>query len=493
MRRTWIRSELLLALGLGLAVAPPAAGDTLHPSELTYLGAFKLPQVTTPEPAVWDWGGQAMTFFPDGDPGGGDDSFPGSLFATGLDTENWVSELSIPAPSLSRDLGTLPDATTLQPFADVRDGLFALFTELPRVGIEYLPPQGDQASEQLHLAWGQHFHDDPDLNIEPTHAWCDLDLELPHTQGAWWIGDQATADDGFIYSVNDYVFALPEAWAAAHVGGRTLASGRFRDGGWSGMGPSLVAYGPWLDGSPPGTAPPPETELSYRNLLLYSHTRGDDPTDHRLEGYSHADGWNGGAWLTAEGKSAVVFAGSKGSGYTWYGYYTPEGLPPPPLFGEGAPCPYLVGEIMCWQPDGVTPCTEEEIHGCDGADVDEESRGWWSSRFDAQLLYYDPADFAAVAAGTMEPWEPQPYALRDLDDHLFLNATQPDVTVYIGHGNQRHSRLGAPAYDRNRGLLYVLELFADDYRPLVHVFRLTTGAIFADGFESGDTSAWTTP
>ncbi|MCP3912435.1 MAG: hypothetical protein GY713_15940, partial [Actinomycetia bacterium] len=90
MRRTWIRSAHLLILGLALAAVAPAGADTLHPSELIYLGAFKLPQVSTPEPAVWDWGGQAMTFYPAGDPGGSDDGYSGSLFATGLDTENWV-------------------------------------------------------------------------------------------------------------------------------------------------------------------------------------------------------------------------------------------------------------------------------------------------------------------------------------------------------------------------------------------------------------------
>lgn len=494
MRLCTLRSPasglLVLSIGLGLGSLPSStvADDRLQPSDLTYLGAFKLPEVSTGLPAVWDWGGQAMTFYPGGDPGGGSDGFPGSLFATGLDTENYVSEISIPAPSTSRNLAALNAATTLQPLTDVRAGLFASFVELPRVGIEYVPAQAGQFSGHLYLAWGQHFHDDPGLNIGPTHARCDLDLDVPATEGAWWIGDATTAAQGFIYSVNGYLFSIPDAWADAHVGGRKLATGRYRDGGWSGRGPSLIAYGPWLDGLAPGTPPPPDDELSYRTLLLYSHTRGDDPGSYRLNGYSHADSWFGGAWLTAGSKSAVVFAGTKGAGYTWYGFSTADGLAAPPLYGEGAPCPYRVGEIMCTQPDGVTPCTAQELALCESEAVDPASRGWWASRFDAQLLFYDASDLAAVAAGTMQPYEPQPYASLDVDEHLFLNATQPDVTVYIGRGDQRHTRLGEPAYDRANGLLYVPELFADGYRPLIHVFQVSL--IFRDGFESGTTQVW---
>jgi hypothetical protein len=467
----WLR--WLLPLLVVLSVATTTSGgvaERLGPSQLVYLGAFRLPEVTSESPAVWDWGGQAMTFFPAGDPGGGTDGSPGSLFVTGLDTDNWVSEIGIPHPSLSRNVEELPAAVTLQPLADVRDGLFATFTELPRAGLEYLPAQAGQSAGLLHLAWGQHFHEEPGVTIAPTHAWCGLDLAHPDTQGPWWIGTVAANEAGFIYSINDYLFAIPDAWADGHLGGRRLATGRFRDGGWSGMGPSLIAYGPWLDGDPLGAAPPPNAELSCIPLILYSSTL--EAGDHRLTGYSNADAWTGGAWITSGSRSAVIFAGTKGSGYTWYGFFTPEGVDPPPLFGEGAPCVYTVGDIMCVRPDGETACTQEDMLPCSGASTTQASRGWWASRFDAVLLFYDPDDLAAVAAGSLEPYQPQPYAILEIDEHLFLNATMPDVTMYNGYGDQRRGRLGAVAFDRGSGLLYVLEQFADEYRPLVHVWRV---------------------
>jgi len=37
---------------------------------------------------------------------------------------------------------------------------------------------------------------------------------------------------------------------------------------------------------------------------------------------------------------------------------------------------------------------------------------------------------------------------------------------------QRRNRIGDVAYDRANGLLYILELFADGAKPVVHVWRV---------------------
>ncbi|HPR64164.1 MAG TPA: hypothetical protein PK014_08060 [Thermoanaerobaculia bacterium] len=463
---------LYKSLFLFMAIPTILFGGRLQPSDLVYLGAFRLPEVTTEYPETWDWSGEAMAYFPHGDPAGASDGFPGSLFATGLDSENLVSEFSIPVPLVTRNVQSLPMAVTLQPFSDVRESLFSMFVELPRVGMVYLPAQQGQSEGLLYLAWGQHYHEEPGVTVAPTHAWCGTDLSHPDTQGAWWVGTQAENNSGFIYRVNDYLMAIPDGWASSNTGGRSLATGRFRDGGWSGMGPNLYAIAPWLEGAPVGSPPAPNTEMSYVPLLHYSVV--GDEEGHTLNHYSHADSWTGGAWIQSGGNDAVLFTGTKGSGYNWYGFYTPAGTDPPPLYPEGAPCVYMVGDFMCTQPDGQTTCTAEDIAPCEGAAVETQSRGWWSSRFDAKILFYDPADLARVAAGTMEPWEPQPYAVLDIDDRLFLNADMADVTMYNGFDDQRKNRLGSPAYDAERNLLYVMEVFADDYRPVIHLWRVNT-------------------
>ncbi len=54
----------------------------LHPDDLTYLGAFRLPDCGE-RLSTFAYGGEAMTFNPGGDPSGPPDGFPGSLFVMG--------------------------------------------------------------------------------------------------------------------------------------------------------------------------------------------------------------------------------------------------------------------------------------------------------------------------------------------------------------------------------------------------------------------------
>jgi hypothetical protein len=424
----------------------------LRPEDLAYEGAFRLPEREpgAPDAEGWEYGGQALAYWPGGDPTGDEDGHPGSLFGTGHDVWNFVSEIAIPAPSASRNLDALPVAVTLQGFHDVRGGLFDGLDEMPRVGLEALPPLGEQSSPHLYLAWGQHLHGgEGERSYTPSHAWCELDLAEPATQGAWWIGDAP------LFSVNGYMFEIPEPWAAV-LGGARLATGRYRDGGWSGMGPALFAVAPWLAGNPPA----PGTRLDAQTLLLYS--TWEDEERQTLAGYHDADEWEGGAWVTAGDRAAVVIVGTKGGGdYWWYGSYSPA--------GDGAPCPFDGGddETFCFEADG-TACAPEVAVQCTGYVA--ESRGWWSSRFDAQFLFYDPAALLAVAGGLSPPHAPQPYTVLDVDEHLFLSETA--YTIPFGPGDQHRLRLLEAAYDRERGLLYVIEPFADGAKPVVHVWRV---------------------
>ena len=71
----------------------------------------------------------------------------------------------------------------------------------------------------------------------------------------------------------------------------------------------------------------------------------------------------------------------------------------------------------------------------------------------------------------MQTWEPQPYASLDIDDHLYLNPAGIEIEM-LGAGAQRRYRIGDVAFDRANGLVYVLELFAEDAKPVVHVWRV---------------------
>ncbi len=434
-----------------------ASQELLQPEDITYLGAFRLPGGED-RPLTFAYGGNAMTFRPDGDSAGSGDGHPGSLFLSGHDRLPYgelpdggqLAEVTIPAPVESRDLAVLPTASFLQDFHEVTDGLFADLDEIPRMGLQYLSGPG---GARLHLAWGQHLQEEV-----PSHACLALTLADPRPRGPWFIGQQSA------YGVNGYLFEIPGAWADTHTSGRALATGRYRDGGWSGMGPALFAYVPWTDTS--GTLAAPHSRLDETTLLLYeSSTNTDDVVSHTLRGYQHADEWEGGAWLTtASGKSAVVFAGTKGTGAKyWYGWIHPGGPDLPCVETE------LVDEFTVCRLDTGEACPPQDLRGCSGHN---DYRGWWSSRFEAQMVFYDPADLARVAAGSAASHEPQPYATLSLDEYLLLAPPEWELEM-LGRGVQRRMRIGAVAFDRDSGLLYVLELYADEAKPLVHVFRVS--------------------
>jgi hypothetical protein len=438
----------------GTAVIP---AGLVQPSDLVYQGAFRLPDGSS-DAQSFGYGGNAMTFNPDGNPSGPADGFPGSLFIMGHDRMaygempdgNQVAELSIPVPVISSQLSQLPVAGFLQDFHDVAAGYFTTMEEIPRVGMEYL--DAPATGPKIHIGWGQHM---PPDGSPATHGWFDPDLDDPDFQGTWYIGNQN------INSVNGYMFAIPAAWADSHTGGRPLATGRFRDGGWSGMGPTLFAYRPW---QADGSAPTSGTRLQETVLLLYESTLNTADIVRCLDGYQNPDEWEGGAWITtSSGKTAVLVAGTKATGTKyWYGWVNPA--------GAHLPCVdvHLIGQMLvCRLADG-TSCPLEDFSGCEGHN---DYRGWWSTRFDAQFILYDPADLARVAAEQMESWEPQPYANVDIDDHLFFNPPGWEADN-LGTGPQRRFRIGAVAYDRGSDLLYVLEMFGDEDKPVVHVWQV---------------------
>ncbi|MFH1357223.1 MAG: hypothetical protein ABII18_08850 [bacterium] len=454
----------------------------LSSDNIVYLGAFRLPVSAEETPNTFSWGGRAMTHYYNGDPTSSDIT-PGSLIVAGVDDESpgseyrssYYAEVSIPVPVISDDLTSLPTATLLQNFTDLRDDdLYEedLRFELVKAGIQVLPPQGDQTADTLYMTWGQHIQDeegpdncaiDGDASCVPSQTWRvmgdDGELDANQTQGPWWV------EDGPLYGVNDYLFDIPENWADEYVGGRLLATGRFRDGGQGSQGPVLIAIGPWLEGNPPAA----DTTISAVPLLYYSTF---PTTTDWLDDYQHPDEWAGGAWLNTTNGAAVIFVGTKGSGANyWYGWqYCP---------GNYVPCiePEDIGGPGCFTADGSACNLSDDYYcACDDVSCDEDchgGRGWWTQEFESQIIFYDPDDFAAVATGTLDSDAPQPYTSMNIDDVLFL-ATPASATQDYGEDEQRRYRIGAVAYDRTNNLLYVTELLGDEEneQPVVHVWQV---------------------
>lgn len=477
--------------------APDLPAGLVRPEDVVYRGAFRLPFVGE-APNDFAYGGEAMTFNPNGDPTGAADGYPGSLFIAGaaVDADEWdcvgddcelvsvvrgslVAEVQIPAPDLSRNTAELDVAGILQGFHDIRGDRYPTVGELsyfqiPKLGIEFLPPQGGQSSARLYMTWGQHLVSEGEEGWVAPLSWCDLDLSDPQTQGAWWVGDQ------HLFNVTDYLFEIPAAWADVHVGGRRLAVGRYRDGGQGGQGPAVIAVGPWL-GQTGDDAPANGTHLDAIPLVQYPSVSDDDPTL-RMTDYQHADEWIGGAWLTTDTTSALAIIGAKAVGeHTWYGWQSPagDGVPcvesveaydaPGCQNADMTPCDRADTEICCEV--GMEPCCAASEMDICNTTPQETARGWWSSRWDAQMVFYDPNDLAQVASGDIEPHVPQPYATRSIHEHMLLAAPETEDAM-LGTGQQRRYVLGAVAYDRGNNILYVTELFGDAYQPIVHVFQI---------------------
>jgi hypothetical protein len=393
--------------------ADPVPAERLAPADLTYQGAFRLPGPSGG--SSWGWSGDGLTYVPTGDPGGAADGYPGSLYGIGHDWQHFVSEIDIPAPVISagKDPADLPVARTLQPFANVRGALYPdLGEEMLRADLEYVPPGAGHAQGRLFMSWGRHMQEGA---ANATHMWCTLDLSAPAPAGPWSLGGYED------YVTCDYLFSVDPGWAAAHAPDMTLAGGRYRDGGQGSMGPSLLLFSPSAaDEASPGGVLPALPLLMYDNV-----TNGGRDV---LAGYQHSDNWAGAAWLSSGVRGAVVLAGTKGSGACWYGFADgtvwPDEPPYPPI-----------------PPGG--------------------ERGWWSTSFAAELLFYDPADLAAVAAGRLAADQPQPYAVLPLDDYLLAPRSA-----------QQKDHVGAIAFDRAHGRLFVMEPLADGDGSIVHVWSV---------------------
>jgi len=428
-------------------------GALVQPRDFTYLGAFRLPGDEA-KPRTFEYGGNAMTFNPEGD-------VSGTLFIMGHDRQPYgglpnggqIAELRIPVPISTTTIATLNTAEFVQNFTDVFTGYFTNLEELPRTGMAYL--NHASTGPQIHLSWGQHHQPD---TATPSYAWFSSNLATPNVQGVWFIGTQDW------YSLNGYMFEIPASWADAHTGGRYLGTGRQMDGGWGGMGPSLFAYRPWQIGGSPEVS---GTHLAETPLLLYEDTQDNGDVvqgAHTLVNHQHPDEWEGGAWLTTtSGKSAVIFVGNKGTGAKyWYGYRNPAGTELPCVNTQAA--------------SEFTACRMADGSACPPADMVEcaghtSAKGWWCAEFTPRFILYDPSDLAQVAAGTMDSWEPQPYAHLDVGAHIFDNPAGVDLEM-LGVGVQRRYLFGGATYDRAAARLYVLELFADEGKPVVHVWQI---------------------
>ena len=93
-----------------------------------------------------------------------------------------------------------------------------------------------------------------------------------------------------------------------------------------------------------------------------------------------------------------------------------------------------------------------------------DNRGYWAEDYQAQILFFDPAELGQVALGELQTWQPQPYAALDITPYLY----EPE----LDHGEYKRDLIGAAAFDEQNGFLYVFERLADEYKSVIHVWQV---------------------
>ncbi len=375
-------------------------------ADFTYLGAFLAP-AGDHGTSRFAFGGAAAAFHPDGDPAGAD-GFEGSLFLSGHPVVNpGVAEISIPAPA-RHDGSTdgLPTAEVLQPFADVTAGRGMSFVGGAGVGggndYRYSGLEIVDGPTGPRLHWTILQYNNGAGNVVPGHGHSALDLTSPDPQGPWFLG----SNGGLVTA--GYVFEVPQPFAEERLGGRQLIAGLGDNlaSDRPGIGPPFFAF------TPPETAEP-DTTVEAIELVRY-----DD--EHPLEGFDVADTAAGADWVTTSGGvDAVITVGRRGLGTVHFG----------------------------------TPRTQDcGIYS-----------GTHAGPYEPLIMFYDPADLAAVAAGDRQPWEVEPYRTWNPSEHL--------VPTCDWH-------LTSVSFDERSGRLYIVQPDADRSQnefepvPVIHVFQL---------------------
>ncbi len=414
---------------------------------LAYLGAFKLTAGQHGE-SRWEYGGQGITYYPHGDPEN-TDPYPGSLFITGdiagASMQRFAAEVAIPEPQRFSSLDALNAASTVAPqlslFHDVTqafdfssaggDGRLPL---LPIGDLAYLPAQSGQSTDKIYLLYAGMYH-----NINKQHFGA-FEPDFSQFYGGWWFAS-TEADYAERYRHGQFLTAVPAHWAAqalkGDAAGKLLLAGNYKAGGGGGQGISLYFMAPWQDGSP----------LPEHNAVLQQHVvaLGYDPLPtnqaeaarytHSMHNFSKSDYFYGAAWLSRGDRHAVALIGNKAYGRTWYGY------------SDGTEFAQVARDVP--------------KHDTSQLNAD---KGWRASVYKQQLYLFDPQQLAAVANGEIPSYQPQPYAVFDLEPFLFRKQLKDKM-----------QGVGSMTFDPERGYLYVLEREIEgDFhsRPVVHVFSL---------------------
>lgn len=402
------------------------SADVINPSGFEYLGVIGLPE-------DFAYGADGLAYNSNGDGGqsgnGSADSYPGSFFVTDINQPDrgFVGEITIPEPvtTSTKNIEELNQAVILQTPVDIRPENVNNweYVDVWLTGLEYV-----ETENRLYSSWAIYY----DVIFDKTASLSCIDannLAGGEKYGAWFWGSSDESDIPNDPYLNDYLFQVPQSWADENLNGQSLINGRYREGGLSGLGPTFYSTSPAGNNNPPDA----NTETDFSTLLQYGPVEESDNYNfpNSLNDYNHADWWKGADWISIDEQNAVVVIGNKGLGHNYYGYN-----------GERMRHDWVIADL---------PYPEF-------AETDPNGKGWKAYNTAPMIIFYDPADLAAVAVGTMESYDPQPYAALRLDKNIFFGSD---------------AQISSAAYDQYNNILYIAEFVQEAFGNIViHAWKI---------------------
>ena len=417
MRKTCVRwaKPVLATLALMVAVTIPwSAGGVSAQStdpltqprlafaDFTYLGGFRLPRTAAGD--RFDNGGTVMAYNP----------ARNSLFVNSYAGK--VAEVTIPTAVSTNDVTKMPFASYLQGFYDPTEGHFH----------ELATSHADLAGLVVHgdrlYGTGAVYYD---ANNSQVLSHFSHSTNLAQSS---FIGMSQVWETGKTGFVSGYLANIPGEWQSLLGGPALTGQCCIPIVTRTSFGPSAFAWDPPSIGR--------YTAIPATPLLYYTQTHATlGPWAGANEVYG-ATTLMGGAAVIA-GTRTALFVGRNGLGKHCYGHGTAN----PALDGTRA----ADGEWYCYDPVN-------------------NSKAQHAYPYRYQIWAYDLADFAAVKAGSKQPWDVVPYAVWPFE--------LPTPESFV--------RIGGVAYDAQRQLLYIAQYLADQdgyaYRPIIHALKINVPA-----------------
>lgn len=380
----------------------PQSLPLLGERDLVYAGGFRLP----PDESNGDYfafGGRAMAFNPG----------RGSLYVSSYRSN--VAELSIPTPVNSSDVSALPHASIIQGLADPTEGHLIDISAIDASISGLLV-----ANNRLYGTASIYY--DANNTQRFSHFARSVRLDQPSFSG--WSQVWDTGKAGY---VSGMMATVPAEWQPLLGGAAATGQCCIPIVSRTSVGPAAFAFDPARVG---------EFAVSASPLLYYTLQHptlgaweGSNPTYGAVTGM-------GGLALIAGTRTALYF-GRNGLGTHCYGSGTADRSLDNTRSADG--------ETLCYDPSS-------------------SDKGSHAYPYRYQVWAYDLNDFAAVRAGSKQPWDVQPYGVWPLT----FPTPEPGV------------RMGGVAYDSQRQVVYVAQIGADAdlyaSRPVIHAIRITVPA-----------------